>query len=300
MILYGFFLKIVIADRAAIIVNTVYGDSKAYPGFYIVVATIFFAIQIYCDFYGYSIIARGSARLIGIELMDNFKAPYYAASIKEFWQRWHISLSGWFRDYLYIPLGGNRRGIVRKNANLLVVFGISGLWHGASLSFIIWGGLNGVYQVAENAAAQIKEPVMKHFNSTNLEKANRFSRRTFQRASTFLFVTFAWLFFRAGSIHEAFALIRSMFSSNNWLIFFDGSLYGLGVPENPMQVLLISVIALFVVDYKKYYGKNVLESFLQQGWWFRVSVVMVLIFMILLYGCYGETYDIQQFIYFQF
>lgn len=134
MILYGLFIKMVIADRAAIIVDTVYKDSVAYPGFYIVVATFFFAIQIYCDFYGYSTIARGSALLLGIRLMDNFVAPYYSKSVKEFWRRWHVSLSGWFRDYLYIPLGGNREGKLRKQCNLLLVLesadsGMEHLYH---------------------------------------------------------------------------------------------------------------------------------------------------------------------------
>ncbi|MDE6913375.1 MAG: MBOAT family protein, partial [Lachnospiraceae bacterium] len=139
LVLYGLFLKMVIADRAAVIVDTVYGNVVDYPGFYIVVATIFFAIQIYCDFYGYTTVARGSALLMGIELTDNFNAPYYAQSVKEFWQRWHISLSSWFRDYLYIPLGGNRKGSVRRDCNMLAVFTVSGLWHGASWNFVLWG-----------------------------------------------------------------------------------------------------------------------------------------------------------------
>lgn len=137
LVLYGLFVKMVIADRAAIIVDTVYGNIESYPGFYIIAATVLFSIQIYCDFYGYSTIARGSALMMGIQLTDNFNAPYYAKSVKEFWRRWHISLSCWFRDYLYIPLGGNRKGRLRKWYNLLMVFAVSGLWHGASLVFIL-------------------------------------------------------------------------------------------------------------------------------------------------------------------
>ena len=129
LILYGLFLKMVIADRAAMIVDAVYGDSGAYSGVYIIVATFFFSIQIYCDFYGYSTIARGSALLMGIRLMDNFNAPYFSRSIGEFWRRWHMSLSYWFRDYLYIPLGGSRKGETRKEVNRMFVFAVSGLWH---------------------------------------------------------------------------------------------------------------------------------------------------------------------------
>ena len=139
LIIYGLFCKIVIADRIALIVKTVYANPNDYAGFYICYAAILFSFQIYCDFYGYSTIARGSAKLLGISLVDNFNAPYFSMSIKEFWRRWHISLSSWFKDYLYIPLGGNRKGFVRKNLNLLFVFCISGLWHGASLSFVLWG-----------------------------------------------------------------------------------------------------------------------------------------------------------------
>jgi len=305
LVLYGLFLKMVISDRAAMIVDTVYGNSEAYPGFYIVVATLFFSIQIYCDFYGYSTIARGSALLMGIRLMDNFSAPYLAKSVKEFWRRWHISLSGWFRDYLYIPLGGNRRGKLRKACNLLIVFGISGLWHGASLAFIFWGLLNGVYQILEDIFIEIKRFVTNRFYKIfpAMEKKSEgacFSSELFHILCTFTLVTFAWLFFRAGGLREAVGLLRDMFSCNNWLVLLDGSLYELGVAKNYMNVLLFSIVVLFVVDYYRYRGEDVAGLLLKQRWWFRVGVIMLLIFTILLYGCYGELYDIQQFIYFQF
>lgn len=311
LVLYGLFLKMVIADRAAIIVNTVYGDSEKYPGFYIIVATLFFSIQIYCDFYGYSTIARGSALLMGIQLMDNFEAPYYARSVKEFWRRWHISLSGWFRDYLYIPLGGNRKGKIRKEGNLLVVFAVSGLWHGASLAFILWGLLNGIYQVMSDIVSEIKSTMTQCLNKlltkcfscqidADTDKKDCFSKRLFQTAATFLFVTFAWLFFRAGGLNASVEMIRNMFSVNNWTILFDGSLYELGVAKNYMNVLMISIFALFTVDYYKYKGKDAAYIFLQQGWVFRTLIIILLIYTILLYGCYGEIYDTQQFIYFQF
>lgn len=313
LVLYGMFLKMVIADRAAIIVDTVYKDSTAYPGFYIAVATCFFAIQIYCDFYGYSTIAKGSALIMGIHLMDNFNAPYYSRSVKEFWRRWHISLSGWFRDYLYIPLGGNRKGKVRKESNILTVFGASGLWHGASFSYILWGFLNGVYQVIADIVMGIKHFIVSILNQLftkwfseeiyiddSVEKAEYFSRRLFQTVVTFLLVTFAWLFFRAGTLRNSYSVLKNMLSVNNWTVLFDGSLYGLGVARNYMNVLMVSILTLFIVDYHKYRGKDVAAVFLQQGWWFRVTGIMLMLFTILLYGCYGEMYDIQQFIYFQF
>ncbi|MCM1264185.1 MAG: MBOAT family protein [Butyrivibrio sp.] len=313
-ILYGLFLKMVIADRTSIIVDTVYdGYYAQYTGFYIVVATCFFAIQIYCDFYGYSTIAKGSALIMGIHLMDNFEAPYYAKSVKEFWRRWHISLSGWFRDYLYIPLGGNRKGKKRRVYNLMAVFGISGLWHGAALSYVIWGLLNGAYQVMAEAFMEINLSMQKFFNKLvpgrivkkdHIDKADNeagyFSKNLFRTMITFLMVTFTWLFFRAGSLSEGVRIIVKMLSDNNWMIFFDGSLYNLGVEKNYMQILMASIMLLFIVDWHKYKGLDMAEWLLKQGYFFRVLIIMVLLFVILLYGCYGEIYDIQQFIYFQF
>lgn len=141
LMLWGFFLKIVLADRIALLVDTVYADHSIYSGWYLIVATVLFAIQIYCDFYGYSTIAMGASEILGIHLMENFNAPYLSTSTTEFWRKWHISLTSWFKDYLYIPLGGNRKGTsIRKHINKLIVFLVSGLWHGASFSFIVWGG----------------------------------------------------------------------------------------------------------------------------------------------------------------
>ena len=142
LMIWGGFQKIVIADRVAIVVDTIFNNFPTYGGMYIVVGSILFAIQIYCDFSGYSTIAMGAAKVMGFELMENFNAPYFATSVSEFWRRWHISLSSWFRDYLYIPLGGNRKGKIRKYINLMIVFLVSGLWHGAQWSFVVWGALN--------------------------------------------------------------------------------------------------------------------------------------------------------------
>ena len=140
--IWGGFQKIVIADRVAIVVDTIFNSFPTYSGMYIVVGAVLFAFQIYCDFAGYSTIAIGAAKVMGFELMENFNCPYYSMSVTEFWRRWHISLSTWFKDYLYIPLGGNRKGKLRKYINLMIVFIVSGLWHGASWAFIIWGALN--------------------------------------------------------------------------------------------------------------------------------------------------------------
>lgn len=312
LITYGMFLKVVIADRMAILVDEVYGNASAYQGWYIVVATCFFAIQIYCDFYGYTTIARGSALLMGIHLVDNFQAPYLSRSIKEFWRRWHISLSGWFRDYLYIPLGGNRRGKMRKEENLLVVFGISGLWHGASLSFCAWGLLHGLYQIGSDIFTEIRCYIEKYLPVGGIEKQRKteegrekerktdFATQLVQVVANFMLVTFAWLFFRSGSFSNALNLLKSMTETNNWRILFDGSLQNLGVTSIYFRVLEISIIVLFTVDYFKYKDIDVADAVLRQKWWFQAGIILIMWFVILLYGCYGELYDAQQFIYFQF
>lgn len=294
LMLWGLFLKLVIADRAAIIVNTVYGDSFKYQGFYIIVATVLFSVQIYCDFYGYSIIAKGAALIMGIELMDNFYAPYFSRSVKEFWRRWHISLSGWFRDYLYIPLGGSRKGWRRKQRNLLAVFAVSGLWHGASIAFVVWGMLNGIYQILSNVRDAVKEHLQ-----IKREVRDTFSKRLLQRVVTFVLVSFAWMFFRAGDMSAALNTISNMCHAN-WMVLFDGSLYHLGVQREFFLILIATIAFLLFVDYKRYKEIDIFTAIARQEWWFRVGIYLGLIFAIILFGCYGVEYDISEFIYFQF
>lgn len=198
LILWGVFKKVVIADRAAVYVNMVYNDVHTYNGLPLIAATIFFAFQIYCDFSGYSDIAIGSARIMGFSLMDNFRQPYLSQSIREFWRRWHISLSTWFRDYLYIPLGGSRVSLSRNLLNLMIVFTVSGLWHGAKWTFVIWGALHGLVIVAEVLL-------------NNRQKQPLKIPAVFKMALTFSIVTFAWIFFRANSLDDATYIISHLF-----------------------------------------------------------------------------------------
>ncbi|MEO8393181.1 MAG: MBOAT family O-acyltransferase [Chloroflexota bacterium] len=199
LILWGAFKKIVIADRLAIYVNQVYNTPHLYGGLPLIVATIFFAFQIYGDFSAYSDIAIGVAKLLGFDLMLNFRQPYFARSVRDFWARWHISLSTWFRDYLYIPLGGNRVPFARNLLNLLIVFLVSGLWHGASWTFVIWGALHGLYIVAET--------ILHHRGITFKLPA------VIKILFTFALVTFAWIFFRANSLSDAIYIITHLFVS---------------------------------------------------------------------------------------
>ena len=158
---------------------------------YLAIATLLFSVQIYCDFGGYSTIAMGTARILGIELMDNFNAPYLSSSVSEFWRRWHISLSSWFRDYLYIPLGGNRKGSVRKNLNLMIVFLVSGLWHGAQWTYVIWGGLNGIYQIIGN----LFHSFINKWKPFTHSKPDTFSNKLLHILFTFVLIDFSWIFF---------------------------------------------------------------------------------------------------------
>lgn len=296
LMLWGFFLKLVIADRAAIIVNTVYNNYGSYPGMYLVVATVLFAFQIYCDFAGYSTIAMGAAKILGFELMENFDCPYMAKSVSEFWRRWHISLSSWFRDYLYIPLGGNRKGTARKYLNLMIVFLTSGMWHGAQWSFIAWGGINGIYQI-------IGERLMTLRNKANkLLRLNResFGHKLFKVVSTFALIDFAWIFFRANRLTDAFKIIKSMVSVRNWWVLFDDSLFTLGLDWKNFVLLLFAIVILLAADVFKYKGIKVRRVIMRQELWFRWSLYIAAIAGILVFGIWGPGYDASSFIYFQF
>ncbi len=296
--LYGYFLKVLIADRLSIFVDRVYSDTNTYTGFYIIVATILFTIQIYCDFYGYSTIAKGVAMTMGISLMDNFNAPFYSKSIKEFWSRWHISLSSWFRDYLYFPLGGNRKGPFRRDINLLIVFAVSGLWHGASISFVIWGLLNGLYEVSERWMGRLFAKVMDVTGNKRDYKTR--TNKILRIMITYTLFTFSMLFFRANDMGDAMSALKNMITKLDWKVFFDGSMFGLGIDRNYSHVLILAFMLLATVDYLKYRGKNVVDAFFKQNWWFRVLAITGLLTAVLLFGCYGNTYSLQQFIYFQF
>lgn len=306
VMLWGFFLKMVIADRIAVFVDTVYGAHEAYPGAYILVATVLFAFQIYCDFAGYSTIAVGAARMLGIRLMQNFDTPYFSLSVKEFWRRWHVSLSSWFRDYLYIPLGGSRQGTVRKYRNLLFVFFCSGLWHGAQWTYVIWGLLNGLYQVLEDLSAHLFANLrmrwcgLRHRDPAPVPGKRSLAVRFLQMGVTFLLIDLAWVFFRAESVGQAFSMLRSMGNTGNWWVLFDGSLFGCGLGEAEFRVMIISIGILLAADFlacRKICVSAVIE---RQPVWFRWAVYLTGILAVTVFGVWGSGYSAAGFIYFQF
>lgn len=200
LMIMGYFKKIVIADRSAVLVNSVFNNCTEYMGLSYIIAVLFFTFQIYGDFSGYSDIARGCGKILGIELMYNFDRPYFSKSIKEFWRRWHISLSSWLRDYVYIPLGGSRCSVTRKYFNIMVTFLASGLWHGANWTYVLWGALHGLYQVI----GDIKDRL--------IPKRDNLIINSFRMIITFILVVFAWIFFRANTISDCFYIISNLFN----------------------------------------------------------------------------------------
>lgn len=297
MMAWGLFQKMVIADRLAIFVDAVFSNVHACGTVETVLGAIAFSFQIYCDFAGYSAVAIGAARVMGFELMENFNTPYFAVSIADFWHRWHISLSTWFRDYVYIPLGGNRRGKGKKYRNLLITFLASGLWHGASWTYVVWGGLHGLYQIIGEALKPVKAKVMEKCGvRTGAE-----SFRLGQIMITFCLTAFAWIFFRAETLSGAFYYLQRMFTRWNPWVLFDQSLYTWGLDMVEFHILMAALAVLLLADLVRYRKQMDIGCFLQkQNLWFSWAVVILLVIGILVYGEYGIHFDSKQFIYFAF
>lgn len=284
---FGLFKKMVIADRAAIIVNQVYNNPTDYYGYETILATVLFAFQIYCDFSGYSDIAIGAARTMGFDLMKNFDSPYFSKSITEFWRRWHISLSTWFRDYVYIPLGGSRNGKYKTYANLFIVFVVSGLWHGAAMTFVIWGAIHGAIIVLEKALSKARSKI---FTSKT-----RFLNSVITVPLTFFIVCFAWVFFRANSFDDAILIIT------NSMHFQDFSLESLLTPDYDKREFLVLIVAIIVLLLKEVIDRHDIwiDKLPKVNFIFRWMVYIIIGLSIVYYGQYGDDTP-AEFIYFQF
>lgn len=297
LMLWGYFLKLVIADRLCIFVDTVFRDWQQYGTAVLVLATAAFSMQIYCDFASYSTIAVGAAKVMGFTLMENFQTPYFSRSIQEFWRRWHISLSLWFRDYLYIPLGGSRCGVLRAQWNRMLTFLASGLWHGASWHFVAWGAIHGVYQAVGAQTQGIRRRLRK---KTGVD-TETFSFRLGQVMVTYALTLFALVFFRSASMSGAFGYLKRVFTKPDPWVFTDGTLYQLGLTQADLRVLLAALVTLLLVSLIRERRGETLEVFLAgQGLWFRWMVILYLFAFLFLFGMYGPEYDESQFIYFQF
>lgn len=295
LMLWGMFKKVVIADRLAIFVNEVYNNPNNYQGLPVLIATVFFAFQIYCDFSGYSDIARGSAKVMGFELMVNFDKPYLSKSISEFWKRWHISLSSWFKDYVYIPLGGNRVNKMKVYRNLFITFLLSGLWHGANWTYVIWGGLNGLYLIFSQVTISSRKTIVEFFKINRLPKAHNI----FKVACTFVLTTFAWIFFRANSFSDAVQIYIYLFSGwNKGELFSSVSRVLSHTPELSkvsflVAFVLISFLMLIELIQTKVIINKKLDEKLSYGSW---TIYILGIFAIIILGQFTKL----QFIYFQF
>ena len=288
MALWGLFKKVVVADLLATAVTTVYSRPRQFSGPTLALATFFFSVQIYCDFSGYSDIAIGIARMMGYDLMINFRQPYFAKSVGEFWHRWHISLSTWFRDYLYIPLGGSRVPKARYFVNIMVVFLVSGLWHGANWTFAIWGGLHGFFLVFGHLTA----PFRKRLRSlSGLDRVGGLLT-AFQILITFILVTVAWVFFRAGTIQDGIYIIGHLFSTDKFNV---NEVLSLGLPrfELATSVFVIAIVA--ITEWCIAERPRIIT-----GLWsarpFRWALTYACVFATIFFGVFGHI----EFIYFQF
>ncbi len=283
IMIWGLFKKLVVADRLGIYVNGAYNSLDKQDGMTLIMATIFFSFQIYCDFSGYSDMAIGAAKVMGFDLMTNFKRPLFAKSTGEFWKRWHISLSTWFKDYLYFPMGGNRGSVSRTYFNLMIVFIISGLWHGANWTYIIWGGINGFYLVFAIITKKYREKVGVLIGLNKFPRFNIFV----QIVITFTLISLSRVFFRATSVEEAVFVFKKMLT-------FKGSIFNDGIAI--VVYCFSAIFMLLTVEFKREFYPDSLSLSHNKNFWVRVSYYGILVIFIVLVG----VFDGGQFIYFQF
>lgn len=281
--LYGYFMKLVMADRLSLIVDRLFDAPANFDSLWLIIGAFFYTIQIYCDFAGYSFIAVGCSLLFGISLTQNFLSPYFSKNITEFWRRWHISLSSFLRDYVYIPLGGNRKGLFRKCLNTLIVFAICGIWHGSGLNFLAWGLLHGFYAVLDSL----------------LKKAK--IRIPFSQFFTFLAVAFAWIFFKATSLRSALFYILNLFTLGYQPEKFVSGLEPLNMIGIDLAVLIVGILMVAAADILSYIKQEPFPALVQHsGHIVRYALFYVLIILMFLFGVYGPGYQPEQFIYMQF
>ncbi|MDE5907932.1 MAG: hypothetical protein K2H52_04195 [Lachnospiraceae bacterium] len=281
--LWGYFMKMVVADRLAVTVNQIFAEPSLFDSIWLIIGVFFYTIQIYCDFAGYSYIAIGCARIFGIRLTENFKAPYLAVNITDFWRRWHVSLSAWLRNYIYIPLGGNRKGFARKCINTMIVFLICGMWHGAGFHFAVWGILHGVYSVVD---AFVRQKGWKIRGG---------------RIITFISVSFAWIFFKADNLKAAIAYITAMFTAGIRPDTWNQTRMHLQLNEVEIALIVLSICVVWAVDLFCSRKKLHLPVLIQQKQnAVRYLIFYLLIIAIFIFGMYGPGYHTEQFIYMQF
>ena len=293
LLLFGLIKKMVIADRLGILVNYCFGNFKDLIGIVLYVGAIAYSIQLYTDFSGCVDFCRGISGLFGVNLVHNFNRPYLSLSIKEFWSRWHISLSSWLKDYIYIPLGGNRKGKFRKYINIIITFFVSGMWHGAGLNFLVWGLMHAIYQIIGDMTASFRGK-FKRFIGVNKGST---SEKIYQMFITFHLVLFAWIFFRSGGMLNGIEYIKNMLCSFNPWVLMDGTLFTYGLSQNFAILLIAHIVILFFIEHRFAKQENVIEGILNSHLILRWIIYLILIFDVLLFGVYGTGYSISSFMY---
>ncbi|MBU3178144.1 MBOAT family protein [Clostridium estertheticum] len=279
VILWGLFKKVVIADRLAVYVNEVFNNVHSYKGWPLIIAAFLFAIQLYCDFSGYTDMTIGFAKILGYDLIENFRLPYFSKSVQEFWKRWHISLSSWFGTYLYIPLGGNRVSKFRSYLNIFIVFIVSGFWHGANWTFIAWGSMHGIYQIIGKLTKQSRTSFIKNLG---INPEGLFIK-IYKTIITFCLVDFAWIFFRANSLSDAMYIIKNLFVGLTNIR--QSSI--LIVPD--CKLIFYSVCILFfieVIDFNK--NEFFLMRLKKKNVVIRWVVYYIIFFLIMFFGVFGN------------
>ncbi|HAH32824.1 MAG TPA: membrane-bound O-acyltransferase family protein [Elusimicrobia bacterium] len=306
LMLWGMFKKIVIADRLAVVVSMVYGNPQGYTGWPLILATVFFTFQIYCDFSGYSDVAIGAAQVMGFRLMDNFNRPYFAKSIAQFWSRWHISLTTWFRDYVFLPLSyavsrkiKSDRVCLIKTEFLIYMIGISatwlltGLWHGANWTYVVWGGINGIYLIFSLGTQRIRQSLCKAIHLKRYPTFHKYLRI----GLTFSLVNIAWIFFRASSIPDAWYILTHLFQGlhSGFKPVGLGQLLQLGLTRQGLCIAMLSIGFMELIHFIQRH-RSIRHMLTEKPIWFRWAVYYALVFGIVLFGIFSE----RQFIYFQF
>lgn len=293
LIVWGFFLKLCIADKAGIVVNTVFDNYPTYKGVYVFVASILYSFQLYADFLSCTSLAQGIAGLFGIEIVDNFNHPYFSTSIKDFWRRWHLTLSSWLRDYVYIPLGGSRHGKFRKYVNIMLTFVVSGIWHGAGYKFLFWGLLHGAYQVL----GDLTEPIKNRLNTILHMNRQPVFLKALKITTTFILVTISWIIFRADHLKTSLSMLKSIVTVHNIWILSNDALFELGLEWKEWVVLIVSLLILLIVSKRQEDGIRIRERILLCNIFVRWGIYIGAIIFIMVFGTYGYGYDAQSFIY---
>ncbi len=292
-ILYGFFMKVVIADRLSMFTSKLFAEPQSYGSLWLFVGMLMYTLQIYCDFAGYSALAVGISKSLGIELTENFFAPYLSENINEFWRRWHISLSSWLKKHIYIPLGGNRKGPVRRYINVMIVFLICGMWHGSGKNFLVWGLLHGIYNVIYGLTCNKRKSLLLSKESGRISKM-------IGTVLTFLAVAFAWVFFGASNLSSALGYVEEMLSFKAGEISLFAQAQNLSISKIdcviPIYAVVVFLFDRVMVKTQLPFGKALytLPAYV------RYTIEYLLIFAILLLGIYGPGYDQGSFMYMQF